>query len=317
MSNLMDDYSQIQAHIEEGRSEADVILALDTSTAAMAAAIVRGAEVLGEVQSLAERNHSVHVIEHVSDLIGGSGLSQDEISLIAVGSGPGSYTGMRIAASAAKTLAWVWGIPLVSVSSLEGLAYGAWRTAAQPQSAEPQSAMQQSTISQSAKPQSAKPHSPTLSAQAQLNQPQQADPASITAATHWVVPIMDARRGQVYTSLFLAGADGSWTRVERDGVRLMSDWIAALAEKAAAHNVSSITITGDIALHEEQALRLHQLVAAEVRLQPYIMEGRWLAALGAREAAEGGGIDPHAFVPNYTQLTEAEVNLKARGAGHI
>ena len=104
-----------------------LVLALDTSTPVLAAALVRGETVLGSLQSPAERNHSAHVVPAMQQLIRESGIDPSQLAGIAVGQGPGSYTGVRIAASVAKTLAWAWNRPLVGVSSLEALAAGAWR----------------------------------------------------------------------------------------------------------------------------------------------------------------------------------------------
>ena len=110
----------------EQKHQSGPILAFDTSTASMAAAIVQGNEVIVEIQSLAERNHSVHIITHIKQLLESSGIADKKLEAIAVGNGPGSYTGTPIAVAAAKTLAWVWNKPLVAVSSLEALGYGAW-----------------------------------------------------------------------------------------------------------------------------------------------------------------------------------------------
>jgi tRNA threonylcarbamoyladenosine biosynthesis protein TsaB len=46
---------------------------------------------------------------------------------ITIGRGPGSYTGVRIGISVAKTMAWALGIPVISVSGLEAMSLGAWR----------------------------------------------------------------------------------------------------------------------------------------------------------------------------------------------
>jgi len=254
------------------------VLALDTSTAAMAAAVVRGSEVLGEVQSLAERNHSVHVVNHVKELLEQCGLKQEELAGIAAGSGPGSYTGMRIAASVAKTMAWVLNKPLVGVSSLEALAYGAWHRGIEASKAEPE-------------------------------------------GSHWVLPIMDARRGQVYTGCYAMEADGGWSCLAQDGVRLMHNWVdgvSAKLDERERDKPSCIWLVGDLSLHMEEAERLRELATKagiQAVLFPFVQEGRWLGLLGRQRLEAGLAVNPHTFVPNYTQLTEAEVKLKAKQAG--
>ncbi|WP_419871654.1 tRNA (adenosine(37)-N6)-threonylcarbamoyltransferase complex dimerization subunit type 1 TsaB [Candidatus Pristimantibacillus sp. PTI5] len=256
------------------------ILALDTSTASMAAAIVSGQEVLAEIQTLAERNHSVHVVTHIKDMLLKSGISDTDIEAIAVGNGPGSYTGMRIAVSVAKTLAWVWDKPLIGVSSLEALAYGAWHR-----------------------------HSED-----------KAEQGNTLEGEHWVLPIMDARRGQVYSSGFSMAAGTEWSRWLDDGVRLMKDFVDLLEQRLAEQKgrVLSLSLVGDLTLHEQEAARLKQVGEAAgvaVRLQPFIQEGQWIARLGRIRLEAGMVEDPHTFIPNYTQLTEAEVVWKAKQAG--
>lgn len=265
----------------EQKHQAGPILALDTSTASMAAAIVSGHDVLAEIQTLAERNHSVHVVSHMKEMLESSGVTDSDLEAIAVGNGPGSYTGMRIAVSVGKTLAWVWNKPLVAVSSLEALAYGAW----------------------------------------QQGLDKEAGEIRTIEGEHWVFPIMDARRGQVYSSGFAMTNNKQWSRFADDGVRLMKDWVDQLATRLtdqANGVVRSISLVGDLSLHETEAERLMQLGAAagvNVRLQPFVQEGRWIAVLGRTRLEAGLTENPHTFIPNYTQLTEAEVNWKAKQAG--
>lgn len=257
-----------------------LVLALDTSTASLACALVRGDEVLQDIQSLAERNHSVHTVSIVQSILADNGVKPEELDGIAIGRGPGSYTGMRIAVSVGKTLSWVWNKPLVGVSSLEALGYGAWKS--------------------------------------------HAAKADNSIDSVWVVPIMDARRGQVYTALFEAFShDASWNRLSKDGIRLMHDWVdkltAKLTELSPESLPSAIWIVGELELHEAQADRLQQLcaeskISIQVRKQPYILEGRSVAALGLQRLAAGEQDDAHTFIPNYTQLTEAEVKLQEKTA---
>ncbi|MUT68465.1 tRNA (adenosine(37)-N6)-threonylcarbamoyltransferase complex dimerization subunit type 1 TsaB [Paenibacillus sp. NEAU-GSW1] len=257
------------------------VLAFDTSTAAMAAAIRKGSVTLGEIQSLAERNHSVHIIVHLKQLMEQCGVSSEALGAIAVGSGPGSYTGMRIAVAAAKTLAWAWKKPLVGVSSLEAIAYGALK-----------SSVENNFVTSS----------------------------SQSLITEWVLPIMDARRGQVYTAGFAMSPKGEWSRFADDGVRLMHEWVDRIAERIAgeaSQRAIRIWLAGDLSLHEAEALRLQKLcgeAGVEVRLQPYELEGRYVAELGQLRLDAGEIDNAHTFTPNYTQLTEAEVKLKAKQA---
>lgn len=254
-----------------------IVVALDTSTAAMAMAIVRGDEVLGEVLSMAERNHSVEVVSKLKALMADCGVTAETLDGIAVGRGPGSYTGMRIGVTVAKTLAWTWNKPIVGVSSLEALAYGSMQAVAD-------------------------------------------------GGEHWYVPLMDARRGQVYTAAFAAGAevDGGWGRFAPDAIRLMVDWVDELVDRASAYaqfadeeGSLTITICGDLEKHEEEAARLQQLCeesGVRVQLSSSLMAGRSSALLGAARLARGVRDDVHSFVPNYTQLTEAEVKLREKQA---
>ncbi|MFD0717255.1 tRNA (adenosine(37)-N6)-threonylcarbamoyltransferase complex dimerization subunit type 1 TsaB [Paenibacillus sp. GCM10027626] len=259
---------------EQQRAE-PTVLALDTSTASMAAALLRGGEIAGSVQSLAERNHSVLTVPKLKALLDECGVEPEELDGIAIGKGPGSYTGMRIAVTVGKTLAWAWQKPVVGISSLEALAYGARMAAAA--------------------------HDPDCT-------------------SDWFIPIMDARRGQVYTALFAARPDGSWERKAHDGIRLMRQWIDQLAERlddmgAGKHR---LWLTGDLSLHEQEAARLQELAAqaasqnVAVSLFPFAMEGAAVARLGAERLLRGERDETHLFVPNYTQLAEAEVKLKEK-----
>lgn len=81
-------------------------MALDTSTAVMAAAMMEDHALLQERNERAERNHSVHVVPVMEQLLAASNTQPGQLDGIAVGVGPGSYTGIRIAVTAAKTLAW-------------------------------------------------------------------------------------------------------------------------------------------------------------------------------------------------------------------
>jgi tRNA threonylcarbamoyladenosine biosynthesis protein TsaB len=95
-------------------------LAFDTATSAATAALVRDGDVLGERVSRA-----VRVLEDVDELFRESGAARTELTGIVVGTGPGSFTGLRMGVAAARGLALALEIPVAGVSTLAALAAGA------------------------------------------------------------------------------------------------------------------------------------------------------------------------------------------------
>ncbi|WML50179.1 tRNA (adenosine(37)-N6)-threonylcarbamoyltransferase complex dimerization subunit type 1 TsaB [Neobacillus sp. PS3-34] len=103
------------------------ILALDTSNYTLGVALVDDEKVLGEYITYSKKNHSVRIMPAIQTLMKDCDWNPGELDRIVVAKGPGSYTGVRIGVTIAKTLAWSLKIPLVGVSSLEILAAGAGR----------------------------------------------------------------------------------------------------------------------------------------------------------------------------------------------
>jgi tRNA threonylcarbamoyladenosine biosynthesis protein TsaB len=95
-------------------------LAFDTATSAATSALVRDGELLGERTSRA-----VRVLADAEDLLKGAGAEPRELSRLVVGTGPGSFTGVRIGLAAARSLAFALELPLAGVSTLAALAAGA------------------------------------------------------------------------------------------------------------------------------------------------------------------------------------------------
>ena len=95
-------------------------LAFDTATSAATTALVRDGEVLGEAVSRA-----VRVLEDADELLRAGGVERSELTGIVVGTGPGSFTGMRLGLAAARGLALALDLPVAGVSTLDALAAGA------------------------------------------------------------------------------------------------------------------------------------------------------------------------------------------------
>lgn len=98
------------------------ILAIDTSNEVLGIALVRNETIVGEYITNMKKNHSVRVMPAIEQLLKDCETEIKDIDKIVVAQGPGSYTGVRIGVTIAKTMAWSLGIPLVGVSSLAVLA---------------------------------------------------------------------------------------------------------------------------------------------------------------------------------------------------
>ena len=95
-------------------------LAFDTATRVATAALVRDGEVLGERVSRA-----VGVLAAADELLRDAGVRQSDLTALAVGTGPGSFTGLRLGLAAARGLAFALELPVAGVSTLNALAAGA------------------------------------------------------------------------------------------------------------------------------------------------------------------------------------------------
>lgn len=238
------------------------LLAFDTSTSSMAVAVLKDGEIAAESHAIAERNHSIYLVPSIIETMTRGNVTMNDLEAIVVGKGPGSYTGIRIAASVAKTLSWSLNLPLVGVSSLEALA--------------------------------------------------SASGFSSHRQIQWVCPLMDARRGQVYTGLYRAGENGTIC-LKEDGVRLFTEWLNELntfiEENDAKGDSCQLVFVGNTAPFLE---RIQSTFSGkiDVACTHSDIQAREVARLGLRALQRGEQLQSvHRFTPNYTQLAEAEVKL--------
>ncbi|MCL7748821.1 tRNA (adenosine(37)-N6)-threonylcarbamoyltransferase complex dimerization subunit type 1 TsaB [Halalkalibacter alkaliphilus] len=222
-------------------------LAIDTSSFVMGIAVTEGDRTLGEVTTNIKKNHSIRLMPAIDQLMSEVDVKPNELEKIVVANGPGSYTGVRIGVTTAKTLAWSLNIPIIGVSSIAVLAQAG--------------RFFQGVIS----------------------------------------PIMDARRGQVYTGHYeTKGIDV--LEVTNDRLIMLEDWLVYLQEL----RKPVLFVGQDVSMHEvmiREKLGDHAHFATGSMALPRPAE---LARLGGALTADIDSV--HSFVPNYLQLAEAEAN---------
>ncbi|MCL6454112.1 MAG: tRNA (adenosine(37)-N6)-threonylcarbamoyltransferase complex dimerization subunit type 1 TsaB [Alicyclobacillus sp.] len=101
------------------------VLAVDTATGVLAAAVGRDGVALVSAASAVPRGHSRLLQPMVCQLLDGAGLQPRALTGVVVGVGPGSYTGVRLGVTAAKTLGLTLGIPVFGASTLAAVAEAA------------------------------------------------------------------------------------------------------------------------------------------------------------------------------------------------
>jgi tRNA threonylcarbamoyladenosine biosynthesis protein TsaB len=100
-----------------------IVLGIETSTPQTSVALgtEQGVMVSMQVASMARQDQMVPILEHLLDW---TGLELSHVGGVAVGVGPGLFTGLRVGVSTGKTLAQVLSVPIVGIPSLDVLAFG-------------------------------------------------------------------------------------------------------------------------------------------------------------------------------------------------
>ena len=98
-----------------------LILSIETGTDICSVALANDGELMALRESDEGRDHAKKVALFVDELLRETGVQPADLDAIAVGKGPGSYTGLRIGVSFAKGMCYALNIPLISVGSLDAL----------------------------------------------------------------------------------------------------------------------------------------------------------------------------------------------------
>ncbi len=104
------------------------LLAIQTSIQPYSLSILKDGACLRHVQLQSSYSYSEELMQHVDDLLRGAELNYSDVSCVAVSHGPGSYTGLRLGVSVAKTIGFVYRMPIIGVSALEAQVMGLAQT---------------------------------------------------------------------------------------------------------------------------------------------------------------------------------------------
>lgn len=102
-----------------------LILGIDTSTSAIAVGLTRDDEVVARAARIDARGHAEHLSPLIAEVLQSAGAAPADLEAIAVGNGPGPFTGLRVGLVTALTLGHALGIEVHGICSLDALAAAA------------------------------------------------------------------------------------------------------------------------------------------------------------------------------------------------
>ncbi len=238
------------------------VLALDSSGLVASVAIVEDTPETGEAQTIAEytvnykKTHSQTLLPMLDEVVKMTETDLHTIDAIAVASGPGSFTGLRIGSATAKGLGLALDKPLIPVPTLEGLAY------------------------------------------------------NLCGVSGIVCPIMDARRGQVYTGIYRFEEGDRLTVLEGQ----MAVSVEELGEKLKTYE-EKVTFLGDGVPVFRQVLTEQIMKGCETAFAPANMNRQRAASvgtLGLLYYKEGKTETAAEHKPDYLRVSQAERERKER-----
>ncbi|MGF1426394.1 tRNA (adenosine(37)-N6)-threonylcarbamoyltransferase complex dimerization subunit type 1 TsaB [Kitasatospora sp. LaBMicrA B282] len=102
-----------------------LLLAFDTATPAVTAAVHDGAAVLAQTYQVDARRHGELLLPSIERVLAEAGVDKRELTALAVGVGPGPYTGLRVGLATAAALGHALGLPVHGVCTLDAIAHQA------------------------------------------------------------------------------------------------------------------------------------------------------------------------------------------------
>ena len=223
------------------------LLGIESSGQTASSAIIENDTVLAEMSVKTKLTHSEILLPMIDEIIKKSGIDITEIDALAIASGPGSFTGLKIGAATVKGLGLALDKPVVPVETLEGLAYNIWN------------------------------------------------------AETMVVPLMDARRGEVYWAGYEFKC-GKMNVICEPAAEKIEELISKINESG-----KEVTFLGD------GASAFHEMLEKEVTVSKYfapasmnLQRAASVASRGLELIKENKAVSADEFVPVYLRKSQAE-----------
>lgn len=125
---------------------------------------------------------------------------------------------------------------------------------------------------------------------------------------HFICPMLDARKGEIYTALYESGADGSWEKLVSDCVVEPQAWLAQIQDVC--------LFVGD-GVGSYRTL-IEQCLGSRARFVPShlnVLRASVVAILGRQRIQSGQAGDAALLVPQYVRRSDAEIKLERQRAG--
>ena len=105
-----------------------LLLHLETATEVCSVALSKGDKIIVSISSQKGNSHTEHLFPFIANMLTAANCNVSELDGVVLSVGPGSYTGLRIGASAAKGICYALHIPLIGISTLQSIVFGAMQT---------------------------------------------------------------------------------------------------------------------------------------------------------------------------------------------
>jgi tRNA threonylcarbamoyladenosine biosynthesis protein TsaB len=228
------------------------VLAIESSGIVASVAVAQESKIICEYTINNKKTHSHTLMPMIEEVTSRIKLNLEELDLIAVSKGPGSFTGLRIGGATAKGIAHGLNIPIIGVSSLEALAY------------------------------------------------------NISDTNKIICPVMDARRNQVYTTLYKYENGSLCGLIEETVVDILD-----IIEKAKQFDEDIIFI-GDGFYPNKEIIDNSNINYSVASINNNIARASTIAMLGLKYAKEGRSGHYMEYVPVYLRKSQAEREYELR-----